>query len=524
MHEKLALFILLSPLLVMVTLPSNYVDVTVFEAKTMIDYNPSLVILDVRNQSEYDSGHIRNAKLIPFSELEARLGELKKSDEILVYCRTGERSSAASKILVDNGFLHVYNMIGGITEWINAGHPIYVKYSLIQEAIDNAGAEETIFVSAGVYFERLVINKSLTLTGENKATTIIDGKDAGTVIRVKTDNVSINGFTLRESGCACLGYSGVYVENYHQNISVFNNLMIHNGYGIKVDLSSNIIISGNTIIDNSLGIQIVNSTNTSILRNNITKNNIGIYIYYFSKYNSIVGNNLVENDYGIWFDRSSNNSIYHNNFVNNTRQVHIENSVNVWDDDCPSGGNYWSNYTGADEKSGFNQDQLGSDGIGDTHYLIDSNNRDRYPLMGMFSDFNVTSESYVQTICNSTISNFQFNGTAISFSITGETGTSGFCRICIPIVLMNGTYEVFVNGTKVSYVLLPSPYSTSTHNCLYFTFSHSTQGVIIVPEFPSLLLLPLFMITSLLAVLLVCRRSKEKQDYFFPSYRETPSQ
>jgi len=55
--------------------------------------------------------------------------------------------------------------------------------------------------------------------------------------------------------------------------------------------------------------------------------------------------------------------------------------TNVWNDGYPSGGNYWSDYTGVDEKSGPNQDQPGSDGIGDTPYFIDGYNQDRYPLM-----------------------------------------------------------------------------------------------------------------------------------------------
>jgi len=57
--------------------------------------------------------------------------------------------------------------------------------------------------------------------------------------------------------------------------------------------------------------------------------------------------------------------------------------------------------------------------------------------MGPFSDFNATSRYQVQTVCNSTISDFQFNGTAISFNVCGDNDTSGFCRICIPTTLMN---------------------------------------------------------------------------------------
>ena len=52
-----------------------------------------------------------------------------------------------------------------------------------------------------------------------------------------------------------------------------------------------------------------------------------------------------------------------------------------WDDGYPSGGNYWSDYNGTDFYSGTNQNVTGSDGIGDTSYIIDVNNVDRYPLM-----------------------------------------------------------------------------------------------------------------------------------------------
>ena len=55
--------------------------------------------------------------------------------------------------------------------------------------------------------------------------------------------------------------------------------------------------------------------------------------------------------------------------------------MNIWDDDYPSGGNYWSDYTGVDEYSGPYQNETGSDGIGDTPYVIDENNQDNYPFM-----------------------------------------------------------------------------------------------------------------------------------------------
>jgi hypothetical protein len=175
-----------------------------------------------------------------------------------------------------------------------------------------------------------------------------------------------------------------------------------------------------------------------------------------------------------------------------------------WDDGYPSGGNYWSDYNGTDLLSGRDQNETGRDAIGDTEYFIDGNNTDNYPLMGMFSDFNATSEHHVQTVCNSSISDFQFNGTAICFNVTGENDTTGFCRICIPTTLMNGTYKVFINGTEVSYNLLLC--SNETYSYLYFNYTHSTQEVIIIPEFPSFLILPLLMIATILAVIVYRRK------------------
>jgi hypothetical protein len=64
----------------------------------------------------------------------------------------------------------------------------------------------------------------------------------------------------------------------------------------------------------------------------------------------------------------------------NMQQVSTFNSTNFWDDAYPSGGNWWSNYNGTDVYSGSHQNITGSDGIGDTPYIIDSSNQDRYPL------------------------------------------------------------------------------------------------------------------------------------------------
>ncbi len=103
---------------------NNYGDVTVKEAWDLIQSKPRLVILDVRTQSEYDEAHIEGAVLIPVQELPDRLDELSKNDEILVYCRTGNRSSTAVGIMEDDGFSKIYHMNQGISVWLSEGLPV----------------------------------------------------------------------------------------------------------------------------------------------------------------------------------------------------------------------------------------------------------------------------------------------------------------------------------------------------------------------------------------------------------------
>lgn len=77
----------------------------------------NIIVLDVREAEEYAFDHIPNAISIPLGELEDRLNELKKEDEIYVVCRTGSRSDFAAQKLADNGFTNVVNVVPGMSEW-----------------------------------------------------------------------------------------------------------------------------------------------------------------------------------------------------------------------------------------------------------------------------------------------------------------------------------------------------------------------------------------------------------------------
>jgi hypothetical protein len=145
--------------------------------------------------------------------------------------------------------------------------------------------------------------------------------------------------------------------------------------------------------------------------------------------------------------------------------------VEVEDNGYPSGGNYWSDYNGTDMYHGPYQNQTGSDGIGDTPYVIDANNTDNYPLMGSFSSFDGVS-----TMSNSTISNFQSSAGSISFDVSGPAGTTGFCAVTIPTSTFLPPYTIEIDGNPISYATI---YEDAAQSVIYFTYKHSTHEVTI---------------------------------------------
>jgi parallel beta-helix repeat protein len=199
-------------------------------------------------------------------------------------------------------------------------------------------------------------------------------------------------------------YGGII--GYESNCSnIYENNFENNSYGIYLYGHHYLNrIFGNNITANRIhGIGLDQGTGISPLNNDVYGNNItanygemsvgfygGIFLRGRSN-NTIHENNIVANWCGIHLYDGSNNTIFDNNFIANVQQVRdaISDyqvppgtpSINTWDDGYASGGNYWSNYTGIDQKSGPNQDQPGSDGIGDTPHTIYTNNTDEYPSM-----------------------------------------------------------------------------------------------------------------------------------------------
>ena len=93
-------------------------NITAEEAKRIMDSAEGYIILDVREQDEYDAGHIPGAILIPYTQIEEKANEMltDKDQLILVYCRSGRRSKIAAEALVELGYTNIKEF-GGILDW-----------------------------------------------------------------------------------------------------------------------------------------------------------------------------------------------------------------------------------------------------------------------------------------------------------------------------------------------------------------------------------------------------------------------
>lgn len=168
---------------------------------------------------------------------------------------------------------------------LSNGKTLYVggsgpdNYTKIQDAIDNASQKDTVFVYNGTYYENVIINKySLSLIGENKETTILDGGGINDVILIDgedNDFVTISGFTIQNGGNDAGDDAGI-----------------------------DIYTAGNTITGN-------------IIRNNGGYGIFCIGVYYYEGYNNIYDNFIIKNEFGIFLDRCFYNEIYDNYIADN---------------------------------------------------------------------------------------------------------------------------------------------------------------------------------------------------------------
>jgi len=145
-------------------------------------------------------------------------------------------------------------------------------HTRIQWAINNASEGATIMVKAGKYFESVIVNKTVSLIGENRDTTVLDGQGKGALFDVRTENVIISGFTLQN------GYAGVWLYNA-KNCTVSENNMKNNAYGIKLDNAGNSKIIRNNVNNSQwFGIVLDHSGNSTLQDNSMVGNRFNLRV------------------------------------------------------------------------------------------------------------------------------------------------------------------------------------------------------------------------------------------------------
>ena len=273
---------------------------------------------------------------------------------------------------------------------------------------------------------------------------------------------------------AANNFFGIMLASSCGNNVLSRNNVTNNMHGIFLESSchNNVLSDNNVTANESGGIWLNDPCDNNVLsRNNVTNNEYGIWLG--SPNNIVSGNNVANNEYGIILNySSSNNSIFHNSFVNNTNQINSRGRANIWEDGYPSGGNYWSDYNGTDYYCGPYQNATGSDGIGDTPYIIDSNNPDNYPFMEPYG-----WESYPLPVeANVTVMDQTARRTAMHFMVSGPSGDFGYANVTMPIGFNTTQINVLIDSEPV---VPPFPIITTngTHYFTYVEFPLSTHTV-----------------------------------------------
>ncbi len=201
-------------------------------------------------------------------------------------------------------------------------------YQFIQDGIDIASYGDTVFVFSGIYYENLVVEKSICLIGENRDTTIIEWGGEYYVICINNEDISISGFTIKNSVQNPF-HSGLVT--FEDNITIRDNIFINNEYaGIYLSKSNNSIVDNNIFLQNGKGILLEYAEYTTIKNNHILNNKYGIDLYY-STNNSFIDNNLKNNGF---FLANSYQNEFKNNSINEKPFICMTNTKNKIIDDA----------------------------------------------------------------------------------------------------------------------------------------------------------------------------------------------
>ncbi len=219
----------------------------------------------------------------------------------------------------------------GTTLYVGGAGP--GNYTTIQAAIDDANPGDTVFAYNSTYYEDLYVDKSLSVIGEGRSTTMIEGSGPEYVVRVVADWVNITGFTVTGNGSVST-LAGMDLRDVHNcqiadntiwkneygillmsssNNTIANNILMNNRTGIYIALSDDNVINGNEVWQNEDGIELVSSSYNTIASNEVRNNRWGIVLSFSSHHNTILNNSVHDNYEGIDILISDNNTIRGNN-------------------------------------------------------------------------------------------------------------------------------------------------------------------------------------------------------------------
>jgi parallel beta-helix repeat protein len=258
------------------------------------------------------------------------------------------------------------------------------NYTAIQDAVNNASVGNTVYVFNGIYKEQVVIEKTISMIGEDVDATFIEVDSTGRGIYIASDWVNVSGFTLLSKPWPPSSDPDIFgIELYEsENCTILNNKLELNKKGVYLVDSDHNYVADNYGINNVDGYVLLNSDFNVLVNNTAFSSNAVGFRLLSSHHNVIAGNNASGNGGdGIHLHSSFDNIVSHNYVFGNIGPSY-DNGENCWDNCYPSGGNFWNVYTGSDAMSGSDQDIPGSDGVGDTAFDIPGGaNQDLYPLM-----------------------------------------------------------------------------------------------------------------------------------------------
>jgi len=345
------------------------------------------------------------------------------------------------------------------------------NYTKIQDAIDNSSINNTVFVydDSSPYYENVVIDKSISLIGEDRNTTVIDGSGNSDVVKTTADSVLLSFFTIQNSG---------------------NN---HTDAGIHIFSDYN-IIRGNNIFHNDEGIFIQNSNNTLITSNNMSSNDYGLWLSDQSSNNTVISNIFNYNVWrGIYIDESGYNIFSNNDISDNGNGIYLIKS----DNNYLINNIITNNWYGIDLISSCSNSILNNTFLNDDLYVFDSyqnkifnNTVDNKPLVYLEDESDIIIDKIVGQIIiinciNITVQNQQLSNLVHSIVVW----ESKFCTISENSII-NNYYGIVIYNSSNNCIIdnnisnnrygIVFDYSGDNNSIIKNIISNNTDGVSIL--------------------------------------------